>query len=139
MEFAIGVAIDPVDADDLATMALLSHLAPELQPGESSPDLVQFVRDSAQALAEGYAKLDPISQAWLLGVVPRISVLEPVLAMARKSTDKYVQISYLLFHVKNLDDPMLDAAKRSDDPDVKYAAEFLESAMSRAAAARAGQ
>ena len=139
VEYAIGVAIDPDDPDDLATMALLSWLAPGLVPEQISADLIQLVRDSAQALAEGYAKLDPISQAWLLGVVPRINVIEPVLAMARKSTDKYVQISYLLFHVVDPADPMLDAAKRSDDPDVKYAAEFLESAMSRAAAARDNQ
>ena len=139
VEYAIGVAIDPDDPDDLATMALLSWLAPGLVPEQISADLIQLVRDSAQALAEGYAKLDPISQAWLLGVVPRMSVIEPMLAMARKSDDKYVQISYLLFHVQDPADPMLDAAKRSDDPDVKYAAEFLESAMSRAAAARDNQ
>ncbi len=139
LEHAISVAIDPDDADDLATMALLSRLAPGLSPDQINPNLVQLVRDSAQALAEGYAKLDPISQAWLLGVVPRINVIEPVLAMARKSADKYVQISYLLFHVVDPADPMLDAAKRSDDPDVKYAGEFLESAMNRAAAARANQ
>ena len=55
------------------------------------------------------------------------------------SNDKYVQISYLLFHVEDPADPMLDAGKRSDDPDVKYTAEFLELAMKRAAAARANQ
>ncbi|MEE8155856.1 MAG: hypothetical protein V3T53_12965 [Phycisphaerales bacterium] len=140
LEHALGVAIDPDSADDLATMALLSRLAPGLDPNiQVTPELIELLQDSGQALAEGYAKLDPISQAWMLGVVPRIVVMEPVLAMARKSTDKHVQISYLLFHVVDPADPMLDAAKRSDDPDVKYAAEFLESAMNRAAAARANQ
>ncbi len=139
LENAIGVAIDPDTADDLATMALLSRLVPGVAPGQVNPNLVELVGDSVQALAEGYAKLDSISQAWLLGVVPRINVIQPMLAMARKSDDKYVQISYLLFQVEDPADPMLDAGKRSDDPDVKYAAEFLELAMKRAAAARANQ
>ena len=139
LEYAIGVAIAPDTADDLVTMALLSQLAVGVAPVQVSADLVQLVGESVQALAEGYAKLDPISQAWLLGVVPRINVIQPMLAMARKSDDKYVQISYLLFHVEDPADPMLDAGKRSDDPDVKYAAEFLELAMKRAAAARANQ
>ena len=134
LEHAISAAIAPDSTDDLATMALLSRLALRIQPDQATPEQVQLVRDSAQALVEGFAKLDSISQAWLLAVVPPIGVMEPILAMARKSDDKYVQISYLLYQVADRSDPMLDAAKRSDDPDLRTAADVLEAAMNRAQA-----
>ena len=135
VEHAISAAVAPDSTDDLATMALLSRLALVVQGEQITPELVQLLRDSAQALVEGFAKIDPISQAWLLAVIPRISLMEPMLAIARKSPDKYVQISYLLYQVADLSDPMLDAAKRSDDPDVRTAADVLEAAIKRAQAA----
>ena len=135
VEHAISAAIAPASTDDLATMALLSRLALVLQPDQAAPELIQLVRESVQALAEGFAKIDSISQAWLLAVLPPIGLMEPMMAMARKSPDKYVQISYLLYHVTDPSDPMLDAAKRSDDPDIRSAADVVEAAIKRAQAA----
>ena len=97
--------------------------------------MIQLVRESVQALSEVFAKIDSISQAWLLTVLPPIGLMEPMKAMARKSPDKYVQISYLLYHVTDSSDPMLDAAKRSDDPDIRSAADVVEAAIERAQAA----
>ena len=116
-------------------MALLSRLALVVPREQVTPEVVQLVNDSAQALVEGFGTLDSISQAWLLAVVPPIALMDPMMAVARKSPDKYVQISYLLYHVNDLSDPMIDAGKRSDDPDVRTAADLVETAINRAQAA----
>ena len=116
-------------------MALLSRLALVVPREQVNAEVVQLVNDSAQALVEGFATLDPISQAWLLAVVPPIGLMEPMMAVARKSPDKYVQMTYLLYHVSDLSDPMIDAAKRNDDPDVRAAADLIETAINRARAA----
>ncbi len=135
LEQAISAAIAPDSADDLATMALLSRLALVLQPDQVTPELIQLVRESVDALVEGFAKIDSISQAWLLTVLPPIGLMESMMVMARKSPDKYVRISYLLYHVTDRSDPMLDAARRSDDPDLRFAADIVEAAIDRAQAA----
>ncbi len=135
LEYAMAAAIAPASTDDLVTMVLLSRLALVLQPEQATPEVIQLVRDSVEALVEGFAKIDSISQAWLLTALPSIGLLEPIMAMARKSPDKYVQISYLLYQVSGPSDPMLDAAKRSDDPDLQYVADLVEAAINRAQAA----
>ena len=66
----------------------------------------------------------------------RAPVLDPVYAMARKDDDKIVRISYLLYCLAGADDPMIDAARRGDDDDVRRVAEMMYARIERASASR---
>jgi hypothetical protein len=56
--------------------------------------------------------------------------------MARKDEDKIVRISYLLYCLAGADDPMIDAARRGDDDDVRRVAEMMYARIERASASR---
>ena len=62
----------------------------------------------------------------------RTELLEPVYVMARKDEDKLVRIAYLLYCLAGADDPMIDAARRGDDPDVRLLAETMHGRITRA-------
>jgi tetratricopeptide (TPR) repeat protein len=125
---AIAAVLEPDSSQDLQTMCLLGHVASGLagQSGRAPPELRQLVPDTAMALAEAYTKLDAPSRAWVLAVMPKGGILEPLRAMARKDEDKLVKISYLLYALNEVDDPMLDAARRGGDPDVRRVAELMD-------------
>ncbi len=53
--------------------------------------------------------------------------------MARKSEEKLVRISYLLYRLSGPDDPMLAAAKRGTDDEVRVIADVVETALKRQA------
>ena len=129
---SIAAILEPDSPEDLQTMGLLSHVVVG-QAQEIPDELRQQMTAAAEALAEAYPKLDAASQAWLVAVMPRAEELEPLLAMARKSEDRLVRIAYLLYGLTGLDDPMLDAAKRGSDPDVRRVAELMEFGLIREA------
>jgi hypothetical protein len=133
---AIEAILDPDSSRDLVTMALLSHVVPLMKQVRSEDPLRALEQfgsreledDAAAAIAEAYTKLDSASRAWLLAVMPRLSPpLAPVYAMAQKDQDRHVQLMYLLFCLTGPDDPMIDAAIRGDDPDVRVMAEMMQS------------
>ena len=72
-----------------------------------------------------FSNLDPISQAWLLAVLPSGRVEEPILNMARKSSHRLVKLMYLLFQRTDLNDPMFDAALRGDDQAIRTIANMI--------------
>ena len=51
--------------------------------------------------------------------------------MSRKDDDRYVKLVYLLFCLEGPDDPMIDAAIRGDDPDVRAVAEMIQYRMQK--------
>jgi tetratricopeptide (TPR) repeat protein len=112
-------------------MAMFSHyIAPPPAPEATLEDR-QLLETARIAFGEAFAKLDGPSQAWLLCVMPRgvsqaTEGLQPTLAIARKSPDRLVTIAYLTFHAPNSQDPMFDAAKRSDDAKLQGLASALE-------------
>jgi tetratricopeptide (TPR) repeat protein len=79
--------------------------------------------DAMSGLTEAYTRLDPVGQAWLLSVLEESSA-DPILAVARKSDDYLVKMSYLLYCLEGAEDPMLDAARRDEDPRVRVLAEW---------------
>ena len=58
--------------------------------------------------------------------------LEPIYALAQKSEDRLVRMVYLLYCMTDLDDPMIDAAKRGDDADIRLVAETIEARVRKA-------
>ena len=84
---AIEAIMEPDSAQDLTTLAILSHVVPLMQhrqvEGAGTPEAAaavekkfgdrQLEEDAAVAIAEAYAKVDAASRAWLLSVMPRRS------------------------------------------------------------------
>jgi hypothetical protein len=132
---AIEAILVPDSSQDLITIALLSHVVPLMKEVRSQDPLRaleqfgdrQLEDDATAAIAEAYTKLDSTSRAWLLAVMPRLSLpLAPVYQMAQKDKDRHVQLMYLLFCLTGPDDPMIDAAKRGEDPDIRVVAEMMQ-------------
>lgn len=109
---------------DPRTLAMLGHLL--VATGAAAEQRTSGLRAEARAvIPTAYARLDPVDQAWALGMLPVDPLLNPVLAMARRSDDRLVRIAYLLFRLEGADDPMLDAARRSGDPDLALLAQVM--------------
>ena len=123
------LAILEPGSEDLQAMALLSHVVAKV----SQPGWGQAISDAQAALAEGFAKLDGSSRAWLLSVMPSHERLDPLRIMASQETDKQVRISYLLYCLTGPDDPVLKLAMNEDDPDVRGIAELMEFGTGRPA------
>ena len=138
---SIAAVLDPDSMKDLEAIGLLSQIgsmaarareAMPLAAVEQFFDPRQVAEDTAAAITEAYAKLDAVSRAWVLGAMARTSLLEPVYVMARKDDDKLVRIAYLLYCLTGADDPMIDAARRGDDPGVRLVAETMHDRILRA-------
>lgn len=117
--------------DLLRRMAIFSHLIASAPRVEATLEDRQFIESARIAFGEAFAKLDGASQAWLLAVMPRgspkaIEGLQPTLAIARSSQDRLVSIAYLIVHAQGSNDPMFDAAKRSDDAKLQSLARAIE-------------
>ena len=142
---SIADLANPDSVKDLATLALLSQFvfivtraredAP-LQAVEVLGDPQRVARESADAIIHAYGTLDPISRAWALMAMVRTSELEPVYSMAQKDDDKLVRIAYLLYCLTGADDPMIDAARRGDDANVRLVAETMHARIVGASAAQ---
>ena len=118
----------------LRRMAIFSHLIAAAPRIEATLEDRQFIESARIAFGESFAKLDGASQAWILSVMPRgspkiIEGLQPTLAIARSSQDRLVSIAYLVFHAQSWQDPMFDAAKRSDDAKLQALARAIEADM----------
>lgn len=121
----------------LAGEALLEHMAMmthrvAARPAQPPPPEERDVLYNARLLlAERFARLNGLSQAWVLAVMHRgvglaVEGLGPMHAIARKSEDRLVTISTLLFHSVGARDPVYEAAKRHQDPVVRRLAELFE-------------
>jgi hypothetical protein len=94
----------------------------------------QLHEEARRAFDDAFADLEPRAQAWLLCVMPRGGNAEGMhwaLSMARKSEDRLVKLTYLLFHTSGMGDPMLDAAKRGTDSVLRRMAEIIQLDQSR--------
>jgi Tfp pilus assembly protein PilF len=109
---------------DARRLAMLSHLAGAGLVADLPPEDQQLFRDAVSAMSEGYSKLDPISQAWILSVMRPGAAAEGILAMARKSEHRLVKSAYLIYCVTSENDPMIDAARRDADPKVRELADI---------------
>jgi hypothetical protein len=112
-------------------MAMFSNLIGPPPIQEATLEERQLLETARVAFAEAFAKLDGVSQAWLLCVMPRGNPttnegMQSTLAIARKSPERLVMIAYLAFHATGSEDPMYDAAKRSDDAKLRAFAEAMQ-------------
>ncbi len=113
------VAVNPED------FVLLCHWIKRKNPLTIGSEEKKTVASGVEALTMSYARLDDERRAWVLLMMPQEDRLEPILAMARTSESRLVRMAYLLRHVDDDGDPMLDAGRRSDDASVRAVADLL--------------
>jgi tetratricopeptide (TPR) repeat protein len=147
---SIARVLQPEVVQDVTLVALLSHVVFRIdqvlrsgRPEELDqfaaamrgyPDPARIAADAAAAISEAYARLDPVSRAWLLGVMARCAPLSPVYESASKDQDRLVRMMYLLACLTSADDPALASALTSDDPVVRRVGELMTSLVAGAAA-----
>ncbi|MCZ6835015.1 MAG: hypothetical protein O7G85_04505 [Planctomycetota bacterium] len=115
------------DEPDQRKLALLSHVVARPIPKSVFEEDTSLIDEARAAALAAYSRLQPDQQAWMLAVMPRSEVFEPLLNAARKSDQHLVKLAYLLFQVTGPDDPMLDAAMRGDDETTRIIAEMIRS------------
>jgi hypothetical protein len=123
---------------DLPLMALFSHVIAPRPKRDATDEDRQRIDAGRTAFSQAYAKLEPAAQAWLLSVMPAdpgpaSEGIQPVLAMAKKSENRLVQIAYVLYQAVGPRDPMFDAALRGEDSVLKALAQIVQSDMIQAA------
>ncbi len=118
----IGLAIEraktassPADLIDLVAVAGAASDA-HRRPG-NYPDARKLALAALwEALPGIWSGLDPVTQAWLLVVLPdEIPPLAPTLAVARQSTDPLVRLSFLVRRASVSTDPVIEEAIASGD------------------------
>ena len=121
---------NPAGFDDLRRLALVMQLSSgQFRINNLSQDKITAVTD---VMWEAFAKLSPVEQAWLMLVVPqRTDSLEPMLQMVRTTTDPILQIVYLISEINEADDPMLQAALRSENARVKRVSQEIARLIER--------
>ncbi|MHC4107422.1 MAG: hypothetical protein ACYSTY_04970 [Planctomycetota bacterium] len=130
IEQALASVVEADAREHVELLALLSHVLVIDDLPETSP----LRADAAAALVSAYPELDPVSQAWLLGVMAPSEAIEPILEMARTSEQKLVRIAYLTYRPESPTDPVLEAARHSDDADMRAIAEAIGPVLERRAA-----
>jgi tetratricopeptide (TPR) repeat protein len=129
IEDALAAVTQPDSLNDLIQLAMLAPVA-AAGPAQGAPaEDVQLLADVSSAMVEAFAKLSPTAQAWLLGVLPRTSSMEPVRALARRSTDPWVQLSYIIHQSTGLTDPVFDVARRGEHAKLRELAELFPEAL----------
>jgi tetratricopeptide (TPR) repeat protein len=121
---------DPAVLEDLAMLARVVALG----LSDSAPVAQQRMFATAAKLLETrYAEMDEMAQAWFLGTVAAGRLPAGVLATARQSESEFVQLSYLVFQLTGIEDPMIDAARRSPNESVRIVAEEYAKTFERLA------
>lgn len=106
---------DPAAPDRAVTLALLCGLA--AVPAE----LPEAVRADVPAIwdeaAAAWKSMPPLEQAWIVSTLPKDTpAMAPMLDAMRASTDPDVLTSWLIGRVTDPIDPMIDVARRTNDP-----------------------
>ena len=125
---AITVVAAPTTDRDLVDLVLLAFAAKKkLLPPET--EVIAW-----KAIADGYAKLPPEAQAWVLFVGPHgTPEFESVLDIARATTSGDVRGCYLLTYCTSRDDAQLAAALRSEDEFARLTVEVMAARFQREA------
>jgi tetratricopeptide (TPR) repeat protein len=123
----------PITREQLHRLAVLARwLAREELNVDPLKDRTRET-DVAGLIAQAYPKLTPDQQAWLLCVIAPTRGLRPVRDLAAQSDDRLVQWAYLMYQSSGMNDPLIDRARRSDDPLIAEIGAFVHMIQQRAA------
>ncbi len=113
-----------LDKSDLVRMAMLANVVVRPLSARAGDEQRRLLSAAAEALTDAYSKLDSKSQAWLLSVIPAGKMHPGIRDLAQQSEDHHVQLTYVLFHLAGLDDPMLETAMQSENKNLARFAEL---------------
>jgi len=125
LEDVIADLTEPDSLNDLVQMALLAPVVAAGPAAGSPPEDRQLLLDAATVFVDAFPKLPPTSQAWLLCVLPKTPNMDPIRAIARRSAEPAVQLSYMLHQSTGASDPIFDAVRRSEHPGLSELAELF--------------
>jgi len=135
-ENAIAAISVPDDLSDIEMMPMIATIvARDAQSPTTDAGVRALMNEAAIVLPQAFGRLDPYSQAWVLQAIPRgTPIMESMLHLARQSSEPIVQITYLLTQAQGVDDPMILAAARSENPQVRRFGELILQLTGRAEA-----
>lgn len=117
--------------DDLNRLIMLTHVSNQDLRDMPAEEQSQLRASVPPAVFAAYEQLDPVHKALVLSEMALSEPSAQIIQAASASEDRLVRLAYLLNCVRNARDPMIDAAKRSDDPLLQNIANQLE-AVARA-------
>jgi len=131
LDESLAMVTQPETDEDLYRMSMLTHWLAMVSEKSNTVEVIERSNEVATALAETYAQLSPLQQAWLLSMMARPQSLEPIYTMAQQSKYRLVILSYLMFHVQDGNDPMLLAAQRFEDAGIQQIARYIQAKFNR--------
>ena len=137
LEKALASFEDPAAPPDtvMLNIALLSNeLMLQGTPNALGPEHSATLEKARAAMPAAFGRLDATRQAWTLAVMSHPAPIEGILDMARKSDSRLVRMVCLMLHRSGPNDPMLDAARRGDDPVLRDLADRLAQLSGEASA-----
>ncbi len=129
LERTLQRIVESGPGDDLLEFARFGAAA-TIEPGSDAPEQQRnLIRSVREQVIDESANLPIEAQAWLLAVLPRSEVFDPIIERARNSEDRTLFMSYLTFRVRDADHPAFDRASRHNDPTVRAYATTLRRAI----------
>lgn len=110
---------NPTTDEDLFDFVAATYMAAEAErrPEAVPPEVKDHLAKVWPALTALLPRLDPVSQAWFVTVLPDSTPsLDTALESIRVSNDRLTRLMYLVRRATRSADPVVDAAIRSDDP-----------------------
>lgn len=121
------------DSSTMTDMALLAAALARDSLNENEAVLSPQTRDaSARAIVDAFQRCDFIQQAWLLSVIRNSDSVKEIQSMAVAKQNRLVIMILLIRLLEQIDnnlileDPLLTASLRSDDPSIRGLAEWIE-------------
>ena len=122
---------------DAVDMALLAHVVSQQDALEGDSRItVQQANEIAAMLCEVWPRLGPLSQAWLVSVLPRVDRLALLWSLVESSTEPLINRITLMRVVGEFDDPAralgdpaVASGLRSAERQVRVLAEWIEATL----------
>jgi len=122
---------------DAETSALLASVVADQDAAEGTRVLTPEQADAVVAtVTEAWPRMSPVSQAWLVSVLPQSDRLSGLWSLIASNTDSLVQRVALMRAVSGfndpagaLEDPVVVSGLRSNDAQVRTLAEWIEATL----------
>jgi tetratricopeptide (TPR) repeat protein len=119
----------PLRDEALVPLALVLRVVTDGAPATWPAEEQALLPTAASAAEAAFDRATPASQAWVMSILPNTPASQAIFDLARTNQDRLVRMAYLVYRVSEVDDPMLEAAMRGEDPVLRRLAELLEAAL----------
>jgi tetratricopeptide (TPR) repeat protein len=114
---------------DVESLALMTQVVIPGLVAQAPPERRDLLANAGSKMTDAFARLDPVSHAWMLTILPAFDRMEPLMAVARESTHRLVKVCYLVFRATDEQDPVLAEARASEDPTLTTVAQVVTAQM----------